>query len=82
MTIYNLSNFEDFFGTLDKCESDIILTTEDGHEYDWGMQKDAFRSLLGSLHTPKLRRLGLRATSPNDQGHIFQFLVSANQRTA
>ena len=45
MMIYNVSNFQHFFQSLDKCGDNLTLVTPDGKAYDWKSNRSFLLSL-------------------------------------
>lgn len=82
MTFYNLKDFDALFAALDDCESDVVLTTEDGCQYDWNTQKNALRSFAGSMRAPHLRQLGIHTAAASDLGRLLRFAIYAGKHTA
>lgn len=76
MKMYHVSDFETLFQGLDNCESDVVLTLEDGCRYSWKTDGNLFRSLARSMQTPELRELELSASAADSQRLVSHMVYS------
>ena len=81
MTIYNISDFSDFFKTLDSCGDDLTLITPDGYTYDWKTNRAFLLSFLQTclLYTSTEPQTRLCFSSGNYGDHFFSSAAAAKR---
>lgn len=78
MTIYNISDFSDFFKTLDSCGDDLTLITPDGHTYDWKTNRAFLLSFLQTVDIARCNAMEIKAANAADASRLFCYMLEGN----
>ncbi len=79
MMIYNISNFKNFFESLDQCDDDLTLITPDGKSYDWKKNRLLLKSLLQTMDVRNCSKMEIRPCGPKDASRIMCYMLEGER---
>lgn len=79
MMIYNISNFQNFFESLDRCDDDLTLITPDGRSYDWKKNRPLLKSLLQTMDVRNCSKMEIRPCGPQDASRIMCYMFEGER---
>lgn len=82
MMIYNVSNFQHFFQSLDKCGDNLTLVTPDGKAYDWKANRSFLLSFLKTLDVSRCNKLEIRPVGTEAASRILCYMLEGEKSAA
>lgn len=77
MMIYNISDFQRFFRSLDQCDDNLTLITPDGKAYDWKTNRSCLLSFLQTMEAGTCSRMEIRPEGTQDISRIMCYMLEA-----
>lgn len=78
MRLFNITEVERLFETLDQCKGNVELITSDGTSFDWKKSGEKVKSFAKALPVKKLDHVELRLQNERDFDGVLRYMMQAN----
>lgn len=78
MKLFNVTEIERLFETLDQCKGDVKLIAADGTTFNWKESSEKVKSFARALPLKKLDRVELRLENERDFDGVLRYMMQAN----
>lgn len=79
MIIHNISNFKNFFQSLDQSGQDLTLITPDGNSYDWKNNRSFLFLLLQTLDMEKYNKIELKPCITSENSRLICCILNTKE---
>ena len=76
MKITNISDINEFFKVVDKCEGRVELTSSEGDRINLKSKLTQFVAMAQLMNTTYVKELEIVASEPEDASRILDYMMS------